>query len=108
MAHKLKLDMNDIKCACAAIAFAPAQYAIGEVAKAKRTYTPGRYAQARLRAGRTAIAEVLFLYYPELRGRFQYLTKALRLGMGEGVNFDELNELGAQALGLPLTNGGAK
>lgn len=106
--RNLQLGMADIKAACSLIAHAPAQRAQREVAKAKRTLTPGRYQQARLSAGRTAIAEVLMLWFPELRGRISNLTKALRLGMGEGVNFDALNELGAQALSLPRTNGGSK
>jgi len=98
--NKLALKLNDIEAACAVIATAPTQRAVQDVARARRTLTPGRHRQACLSAGRTAIAEVLFAQYPTLGHRIGNLTKAIRLGMGEGVKFDELNLLGAKALGL--------
>ena len=98
--YELKLDMHDIETACHVIATAPAQRAVREVERAKRIHTPKRHDQACLAAGRTAIAEVLFVLYPELNKQFGQLTKALRRGLGDDVNFDELNLQGAVALGL--------
>ena len=78
----------------------PGRYASRDTALAKLTKTPGRAAQRRLAAGRQALAEALFEITPELGGRFQKLTAAIRAGYGRYPDFDAINELGAVALGL--------
>ena len=94
------IDSGDIKGACNVIAAEPGKYAVVETSRFYRTETHGRKYQAALTAGRTAIAEVLFRLHPELGNKIGNLTKAIRRGMGEGVKFDDLNTLGAIALGL--------
>ena len=94
------IESGDIKGACNVIAVQPGKYAVIETSRFYRTETPGRKHQAALSAGRTAIAEVLFRFHPELGNKIGNLTKAIRRGMGEGVKFDDLNTLGAIALGL--------
>ena len=100
MKKQTLIDSGDIKGACNVIAAQPGKYAVVEVSRFYRTETPGRKHQAALSAGRTAIAEVLFRFHPELGNKIGNLTKAIRRGMGEGVKFDDLNTLGAVALGL--------
>ena len=78
----------------------PKAYAAAEIARFHSIKTPGRKAQARLAAGRNAMALALFELVPELGGNFRKLTKAIRAGMGADVDFDAINEQGAQALGL--------
>ena len=94
------IEAADIKAACNLIAAQPEKYAVLETGRFYRTETPGRKHQAALSAGRTAIAEVLFRLHPELGNKIGNLTKAIRRGIGEGVRFDDLNTLGAIALGL--------
>ena len=100
MKKQTVITAPDIKGACALIAIQPGKYAVVEVSRFYRIETPGRKHQAALTAGCTAIAEVLFRFHPELGNKIGNLTKAIRRGMGEGVKFDELNTLGAIALGL--------
>ena len=100
MKDRLILTGKDIEGACNVIRAQPGKYAVVEVSRFYRTETPGRKHQAALSAGRTAIAEVLFRFHPELGNKIGNLTKAIRRGMGEGVRFDDLNTLGAVALGL--------
>ena len=97
---KTIITTETIMRACARVAANPRAYAVRAVANFNRTNTPGRKTQARLAAGRDALAEALFELEPGLKGNFQTLTKAIRAGLGNDANFDSINELGAVALGL--------
>jgi len=105
MASKIafKLTVRDVFAAYTAIKTNPGTYAQHDVARCLAIKTKGRYAQARLAAGRNAVIEALFSMYPNaLKGNHGRVTAAFRAGTAPAEpNWSYLNELGAQALGIP-------
>lgn len=103
MKNAFTLTVRDVFAACTLIKSA-GPGPIGERAKERALLikTKGRYNQARLAAGRDAVLEALFKLYPEqLKGNPGRATAAFRTGaLPAEPNWDYLNELGAQALGL--------
>ena len=98
-----KLTVREVFTACTIIKGNPAAYAARDVARCLAIKTPGRYTQARLAAGRNAVIEVLFKLYPDqLKDNHGRVTAAFRAGAAPAEpNWSYLNELGAQALGIP-------
>lgn len=98
-----KLTVCDVFAACTVIKANPGAYAQHDVARCLAIKNPGRYAQARLAAGRNAVIEVLFKLYPkQLDNNHGRVTAAFRAGAAPAEpNWSYLNELGAQALGIP-------
>lgn len=97
-----KLTAREVFAACTVIKANPGKYAARDVARCLAIKTPGRYGQARLAAGRTAVIEALFALFPkELKGNHGRVTAAFRTGASPAEpNWDYLNELGAQALNI--------
>ena len=97
-----KLTVRDVFAACRIIKANPGTYAKREHERCLLIKTPGRYAQARLAAGRNAVLEALFKLYPtQLKNNVGRATAAFRAGAYPAEpNWAYLNELGAQALGI--------
>ena len=98
-----KLTVRDVFAACTVIKANPATYATREHERCLLIKTKARYNQARLAAGRNAVLEALFKLYPDqLKGNVGRATAAFRTGAYPAEpNWAYLNELGAQALGIP-------
>ena len=96
----LTLTVRDVFAACMIIKANPGTYAKREHERCLLIKTPGRYAQARLAAGRNAVLEALFKLYPtQLKNNVGRATAAFRAGAYPAEpNWEYLNELGAQAL----------
>ena len=103
MKTAFKLTVREVFAACTVIKANPGKYASHAVGRALAIKTQGRYAQARLAAGRDAVIEALFALHPEqLKGNHGRATAAFRTGAAPAEpNWAYLNELGAQALNLP-------
>ena len=100
MKKQIAIGPEHILSVCHHIMSKPGTYAARSVDRASRIKTPGRHRQACLAAGRDAIAEVLFENYPELEGKFQKLTAAIRVGYQGYPDFEAINLQGAKALRL--------
>ena len=91
-----KITPADITAACGYIAADPTAYKL----RHPLPTTPGRRKQAIAAAGREAIAHIL-IDTLELVPNYRALTKAIRAGhQGAATDFDAINRLGAQALGI--------
>lgn len=97
-----KLTVRDVFAACTVIKSNPGTYATREHERCLLIKTKGRYNQARLAAGRNAVLETLFKLYPtQLKNNVGRATAAFRVGAYPAEpNWEYLNELGAQALGI--------
>lgn len=96
------MEHLDFYIAAQLITANPGKYAKQQVMHAQETKTKGLKIKRSIAAGRDALAEVLFELYPELNGDFRKLTKAIRMEFGKDYNFEELNKVGARALGFDL------
>lgn len=97
-----KLTVRDVFAACTVIKSNPGTYATREHERCLLIKTKVRYNQARLAAGRNAVLEALFKLYPtQLKNNVGRATAAFRNGAYPAEpNWEYLNELGAQALGI--------
>lgn len=94
---QVKITPADITAACGYIAAYREAYI---PLRRPLPTTPGRRKQAIAAAGREAIAHIL-IDTLHLVPNWQALTRAIRAGhQGTATDFDAINRLGAQALGI--------